>query len=65
MAGRERGKKVVVILGSPRKKGNSAILAAHIAGGAKRAGATGGNGLSPRVKHRPLPILLRLPEAGE
>ncbi len=40
MAGRERGKNVVVILGSPRKKGNSAILAAHIAGGARKAGAT-------------------------
>jgi multimeric flavodoxin WrbA len=40
MSGRERGKKVVVILGSPRKKGNSAILAAHIAGGARKAGAT-------------------------
>ncbi len=32
--------KALVILGSPRKKGNSAILASHIARGAKRAGAT-------------------------
>ena len=32
-------KKVVVLLGSPRKKGNSAILAAQIAKGAKAAGA--------------------------
>jgi len=32
-------KKVLVILGSPRKKGNSAILADHIARGAKSAGA--------------------------
>ena len=42
MAGRVvRGevKKVVVLLGSPRKKGNSAILAAQIARGAKAAGA--------------------------
>jgi multimeric flavodoxin WrbA len=40
MADRERGKNVVVILGSPRKKGNSAVLAARIAEGARRAGAT-------------------------
>lgn len=32
-------KKVIVILGSPRKKGNSAILAAKIAKGAKSGGA--------------------------
>jgi len=32
-------KKVLVILGSPRKKGNSAILAQSIAKGAKSAGA--------------------------
>jgi multimeric flavodoxin WrbA len=32
-------KKVVVLLGSPRKNGNSAILAAQIAKGAKSAGA--------------------------
>jgi|GEM_PF-6628228 len=32
-------KKVVVLLGSPRKKGNSAILAAQIVKGAKSAGA--------------------------
>lgn len=39
MAGKKEAKKVVVLLGSPRKKGNSAILAAHIARGAKAAGA--------------------------
>jgi multimeric flavodoxin WrbA len=39
MAGKEEVKKVVVLLGSPRKKGNSAILAAQIARGAKKAGA--------------------------
>jgi uncharacterized DUF497 family protein len=31
---------VLVVLGSPRKRGNSALLAAQIASGAKRAGAT-------------------------
>jgi multimeric flavodoxin WrbA len=35
----KRGKKVIVLLGSPRRKGNSAILAAAIAKGAKAAGA--------------------------
>lgn len=42
MAGKvekREGKKVLVLLGSPRKKGNSAILAAQIARGAKAAGA--------------------------
>lgn len=39
MAGKKEVKKVVVLLGSPRKKGNSAILAAQIAKGAKAAGA--------------------------
>ena len=42
MAGKSVGKeekKVLVLLGSPRKKGNSAILAAQIAQGAKAAGA--------------------------
>lgn len=32
-------KKVLVVLGSPRKKGNSSILAEHIAKGARMAGA--------------------------
>ncbi|HDP25903.1 MAG TPA: flavodoxin family protein [Deltaproteobacteria bacterium] len=36
----EKKKKVLVIMGSPRKKGNSAILAQKIARGAKSAGAT-------------------------
>jgi multimeric flavodoxin WrbA len=35
----KRGKKVLVLLGSPRRKGNSAILAEAIAGGARAAGA--------------------------
>jgi multimeric flavodoxin WrbA len=39
MAKEERVPKVIVFLGSPRKKGNSAILAAQIAKGAKAAGA--------------------------
>jgi multimeric flavodoxin WrbA len=33
------GKKVIVLLGSPRKRGNSAILAAQIRKGAESAGA--------------------------
>lgn len=33
------GKRVMVLLGSPRRKGNSAILAARIAKGARSAGA--------------------------
>lgn len=36
---RKEEKKVLVLLGSPRKKGNSAILADRIARGAKAAGA--------------------------
>lgn len=36
---KREAKKVLVLLGSPRKKGNSAILAAQIARGAKAAGA--------------------------
>ncbi|MBA4421827.1 MAG: flavodoxin family protein [Syntrophus sp. (in: bacteria)] len=39
MTGRGQVKKVVVLLGSPRRKGNSAILAAQIARGARGAGA--------------------------
>ena len=39
MAGKGQVKKVVVLLGSPRKKGNSAILAEQIARGAIKAGA--------------------------
>jgi len=35
----KKAKKVLVLLGSPRRKGNSAILAERIAGGAKAAGA--------------------------
>jgi len=35
----KKGKKVLVLLGSPRRKGNSAILAERIAGGARAAGA--------------------------
>jgi len=37
---RHRKPTVLVVLGSPRKRGNSALLAAQIASGAKRAGAT-------------------------
>lgn len=33
-------KKVVILLGSPRKEGNTAALAARIADGAKKAGAS-------------------------
>lgn len=39
MANKATTKRVVVILGSPRKKGNSATLAARISRGAKAAGA--------------------------
>ncbi len=35
----EKIKKIVILLGSPRKKGNSTILAEHIAAGARGAGA--------------------------
>jgi multimeric flavodoxin WrbA len=35
----KKAKKVLVLLGSPRQKGNSAILAETIAGGARTAGA--------------------------
>lgn len=37
--GRKRMPRVLVLLGSPRKKGNSALLAEKIGGGAKKAGA--------------------------
>jgi multimeric flavodoxin WrbA len=39
MATKKKAPKVIVLLGSPRKRGNSAILAAQVAGGAKAAGA--------------------------
>ena len=39
MTGKGQVKKVVVLLGSPRRKGNSALLAARIARGARGAGA--------------------------
>jgi multimeric flavodoxin WrbA len=39
MSGKKEKKKVLILLGSPRKKGNSAILAARIAKGAGKAGA--------------------------
>ena len=35
----KKGKKILVLLGSPRRKGNSAILAERIAEGARAAGA--------------------------
>jgi len=37
--GRKRMPRVLVLLGSPRKNGNSALLAGRIAAGAKKAGA--------------------------
>jgi len=37
--GRKRMPRVLVLLGSPRKRGNSALLAEKIASGAKKAGA--------------------------
>ena len=40
MAEKKKTKKVVVLLGSPRKKGNSAILAKQISDGASSAGAS-------------------------
>ena len=39
MTKKKKTKKVIVLLGSPRKKGNSAILADQIARGAKSVGA--------------------------
>lgn len=39
MEGKAKSKHVLVILGSPRKKGNSSALAAQISRGAKSAGA--------------------------
>jgi multimeric flavodoxin WrbA len=39
LANEAKAKQVLVILGSPRRKGNSATLASHIARGAKSAGA--------------------------
>ena len=36
----KKGKKVLVLLGSPRRRGNSAILAGKIAEGAKSKGAS-------------------------
>jgi multimeric flavodoxin WrbA len=39
MSGQKEVKKVLVIMGSPRKKGNSTILAEQIAEGAESAGA--------------------------
>ena len=39
MTNRSERKKVLILLGSPRKKGNSAILAQEIAKGAEAAGA--------------------------
>jgi multimeric flavodoxin WrbA len=39
MMSEKKAKKVLILLGSPRKKGNSAILAARIAKGAVKAGA--------------------------
>ena len=39
MANEAKTKQVLVILGSPRKKGNSSALAARISRGAKSAGA--------------------------
>lgn len=39
MSDKTKAKRVLIVLGSPRKKGNSAILAKQIAKGAKSAGA--------------------------
>ena len=38
--GEEQMKKVLVVMGSPRKSGNSATLAQNVIDGAKSAGAT-------------------------
>ena len=56
-------KKVLVLMASPRARGNSTILAEEAAKGAKKAGATV-EILSPRqVEDRPVPGLRRLSEA--
>ena len=39
MANRDKRKKILILLGSPRKKGNSAILAEELAKGAETEGA--------------------------
>ena len=39
MSGKKKSKKVVIVLGSPRKAGNSATLAKQVAAGTKAAGA--------------------------
>ena len=65
MAKEERVPKVVVLLGSPRKRGNSAILADRIVKGAKAAGAKVETIYLQGLNIAPLQIMPRLPEGEE
>ena len=58
-------KTVIVLQGSPRKKGNSTILAKEIAKGAEAAGARHRRTLYSRHEYKAMPGLLGLPEKGQ